>query len=228
MAVMLQKLLGTVVGQVFAGMAATAQAVTLGITTISFSASGSPNSISGGWNAPGITNADGTLIGGTIEYFTYELTSLTSPFGRPQSISLNSTFSPSTGGQIAYCFNTSVCLADTIVGDVGTVFDPSSTGLWLDQWEFLIALVQGYIPYKTSGVTNISYSSGSSDSINTSGTILVTAYGVAPVLPPAAIPPSRLIPTVGITPVCHGPCRDGPVRVAAETEGIGIGVSSPT
>ena len=124
MAVMLPRLMGVVVGLAVAGMATAANAVTLGMTTISFSASGSPNGIGGGWNAPGMTNSEGTLIEGTIEYFTYELTSLTSPFGRPQSISLESIFSPSTGGDINYCFNTSACLADTIVGAIGTVASP--------------------------------------------------------------------------------------------------------
>ena len=161
-----------------------AHSATLGTSDIIFNASGSPNSIGGSWNASTLTIADEA----TIEFFTVELTSLVSPFGPVSSIAFRGSVIPSQVRTIAFCLNVISCVANSVVGEIGTVADPSSTGFRLNEWEFLMRLVAGSGLNVGSGNVTVSYRSGG-DNTSMMGTVLVTAHGVlSPVPLPTALP----------------------------------------
>lgn len=147
--------------------------VVLDDTNISFSASGSPNTISGSWGANPLTIANGT----TIDYFTVEFTEINSDFGRPESIAFDS-YIPGNARDLAFC-SRGWCVTDTTVGNIGTV-DRNSNSLFA--WDFLNRLVTGNNPIITGGSSTVAYSRGGS-SASITGNVLVKAYGNVNVVP---------------------------------------------
>jgi len=155
-----------------------AATVVLDDTVIEFSASGSPNTITGTWS----TSALILPAGATIEHFTVEITTLSS--ASDLGISLSSfgltAFIPGNSSRIVFCGTG--CVADAVVGDVG--FIDSGTSV-LFAWAFMNRLVSGADSHLSSGQTSVSYSSGGGFA-TASGEVLVTMYG-APIPIPAAI-----------------------------------------
>lgn len=166
---------------------AQAASVLLDTTIINFSASGSPNTISGSWGASPLIVDEGA----TIDYFTVEVTEMVSGFGRPQSISFDS-YIPGNARSLSFCFNTSTCVADTIVGDVGAIYS-GSTVLWA--WDFMNRLIAGNSPQITSGNSTVAYSSGGGTA-SIQGQVLVQVYGEATVVP---LPPAVYLFGAGLT-----------------------------
>jgi hypothetical protein len=172
---------------------AQAATVLLDTTTINFSASGSPNTIAGSWSANPLTIA----AGATIDYFSVELTNIVSSFGGPQSISFDS-YIPSNTRSLSFCSNTTSCVADTIVGDVGVIDNSGSTVF--GTWDFMNRLVQGNNPQINSGSSTVAYSSGGGTA-SISGQVLVHVYGEAAVVPipsPAYLLGTGLVALVGV------------------------------
>ena len=132
-------------------------------TTINFAASGSPNSIGGGWSSGNITVGDSQ----NIEFFTVEIIDLFSSFGPISSISIEG-----GGSSIAFCNNPVSCISGASTNNLVTV-DSSATES-SDPWDFLLSLAG--IPIQINrGQTHISYSSGGG-SASASGSILVQAF----------------------------------------------------
>lgn len=158
---------------------AKAATVLLDTTTISFNASGSPNTIAGSWNAPALAIPSGASIG----YFTVEISELLSDFGQPQSISFDSLI-PGDARSLSFCINTSSCVAEASVGDIA-VIDVSSPVLWA--WDFMNRLVQGNNPQINSGNSTVAFSSGGGTA-NVTGNVAVAVYGDLALVPlPSAI-----------------------------------------
>jgi|APEBP8051073058_1049385.scaffolds.fasta_scaffold10579_2 hypothetical protein len=172
-----------------------AATVLLDNTIISFSASGSPNTIAGWWSSSPLIIGEGEAI----DYFTIELTEIISDFGRPVGISFVS-YIPGNARSLSFCFNTSSCVADTIVGDMA-VIGSGSTVLWA--WDFLNRLVDENSPQINSGNSIVAYSSGGGTA-NISGQVLVQVYGEAaavavPIPPTVYLFGAGLVALMGMT-----------------------------
>lgn len=107
--------------------------VILDTTIINFSASGSPNTISGSWDTSPLIVSDGAMI----DYFTVELTEMNSDFGKPESISFGS-YLPGNSRSINFSWNTYTSVADTVIGDIGVINSGSTI---LHAWDFMNRLV---------------------------------------------------------------------------------------
>ena len=172
-------LLGIWLGCMF-NTTVSASTVLLDTTTISFSASGTPNSIAGSWGSDALV----VPTGATIDYFTVEITELVSDFGTPSSIAIEGGITPSVA-RIAFCSNPISCVAGVNVGDGATIniSSPQSGS----PWEFMNRLVQGNSPQINSGNTGVVYNSGGV-SASIAGEVLVNVYGEAAVIPiPASV-----------------------------------------
>jgi len=137
--------------------------VVLDSTTINFSASGSPNTIVGGWGASPLIIPYGT----TINYYSFELNSFqaTNGWGLSQTIQLGNT----TGQRFDLCNNSSVCPAPPQLGTVFTVTDGVGRA-------FLDSLVEGSSTQSNGGVAGLWWSSGGYQ-MSASGSILINAFG---------------------------------------------------
>ncbi|HUV23098.1 MAG TPA: VPLPA-CTERM sorting domain-containing protein [Gammaproteobacteria bacterium] len=149
-------------------------------TTISFNASGSPNTIAGTWGSGSI------IVGASqnIEYFTVEIIDLLSDYGSPSSIAIESGVNHN---RIAFCSNSISCISGASTNNLVTV--NSSATQSASPWQFLLSLVEGSASQVTSGQTSISYNSGGGTAI-ANGSILVRTYDFtipSPVPVPAAI-----------------------------------------
>lgn len=150
-----------------------ADPVLLASTTLNFWASGNPNSISGSWTAQPLYVPGGA----TVESYSFQLSSLDSPWGQPTSITFVS-YTPGNSNSLDLCSFPQSCVADAVVDDPGVITPASSVG----GWGFLSRLVAGNEPPNTTHSTIISYNSGGPQGI-ASGSLLVQAYGTPAMVP---------------------------------------------
>ena len=171
-----------------------AATVLLDTTTINFSASGTPNSISGNWGANALVISDGS----TIDYFTVEMTDYTPTSRQPLGIGFNMlpTNVPATMG---ICWNTEACATNTFIGDIGIVDSNSPTLALSYAWNFLNRLVEGHQYQTNSGQVSVGYSSGG-DYASITGLVIVNVYGetVVPTPPALWLFSSGLIGLIGL------------------------------
>jgi hypothetical protein len=158
-----------------------AQAATqLGSSTISFFASGSPNGIAGTWSAPALD----IQAGDTVEYFSLEILDVQSSFGVPIGIDFSSYF-PGDSRSLGFgilCPNGISCVGQPTVGsisivNVGTTNQPFAL-------DFLFRLDPDNSQYTKSGQTIVNFSSGGYYA-TASGSVRVTAFGIAQAIPEA-------------------------------------------
>lgn len=194
---LLLKLTAGLLGASLCG-AALANPVLLDSTTINFWASGNPNSISGSWTASPLSIADGA----SIEYFSFQLSAIDSPWGKPASITFVS-YVPGNSNSLDLCSFAQNCATDTVVGDVGTLAPGSLTS----GWSFLSRLVAGNEPADTIHTTIISYNGGGAQGV-ASGSLLVQAYGTAPAMIPEPSTWGMLIAGLGLVGVAARRRRD--------------------
>lgn len=161
----------------------TAEPVLLDTSILSFSASGSPNTIAGGWGGQSLQvwSLD------AIRHFTIELDDLASSFGAPSSIGINNAIGGIHGGGLALCADPVNCVGD-IALDVSYAIN-STQG---SPWRFMVSLVDGYYggPGVTSGNGIVTYGSGGLQATATAR-FTVSVFGDAPLTPvpePGSLP----------------------------------------
>lgn len=159
-----------------------AAVVELGSTTMIFSASGHPNTISGAWNSAPLN----MVAGSSVHYYQIQLTELTysssNNLGRPEAITFYSYPYPNGGANgLSLCWNALSCPADTVVGDIGIVGGNNPYG---SAWVFLSMLADGHTanPQQFTDLYVSFYNGGGTGTA--SGQVLVQAFGIAPVPEP--------------------------------------------
>jgi hypothetical protein len=177
----IKKILQQVACMATAFLLSTANASTfLASTDLTFSASGSPNTISGTWFAQSLDVKPDEIV----EYFKIEVLANSSTFGNIAALSFTSYF-PSDSQSIS--FGGGCPLGYSCVGspDVGSVS-------FLDVWsgnqagarDFLFRLIDNDPRYRytSGGPMNVDFYQGGT-SATASGLVRVSAYGVASAVP---------------------------------------------
>lgn len=158
-----------------------AQAATqLASSTISFLASGSPNSIAGMWSAPALDIQSGD----SLEYFSLEILDVQSSFGTPIGLSFVSYF---LGDSRSLDFGQGCPVGISCVGlptvglismvNVNTTNQPFAL-------DFLFRLDPDNSRYTQSGAAYVGFTSGGSYATAT-GLIRVAAFGITQAIPEA-------------------------------------------
>jgi hypothetical protein len=166
-----------------ASAAVTAEPVLLDTSTLSFSASGSPNTIAGTWGGQSLQvwSLD------AIRHFTIELDDLTSSFGAPGVIGINNALSGIQAGGLALCADPVNCVGGIALDLPYEIH--SSQG---SPWRFMVSLVEGY--YGGAGVTSGNGSAiygGGGPRTTASARFTVSVFGDAPPVPspePGSLP----------------------------------------
>lgn len=157
---------------------ALADPVPLSSTVISFSASGSPNTIAGSWYADGLN----ILTGAQVQHFVVEVLAVASPFGIPNSLTFTN-FVPSDSRSIAFglaCPLGIACVGSPLVGSISMI----SVGT-VDQWmalDFLLRLDLTHPHFSSSGSSTVGFANGGGQT-SAQGSIRVTAWGTAMSVP---------------------------------------------
>ena len=158
--------------------AANAAADLLGSTRITFSASGSPNTIAGSW----LTNGIEITSFSNIQYYTVTVLSFDSPFGQAIGLVFTNDF---PGSQTGLSLGSSCPAGISCIGtpEVGSV---SIVDVELTQQpqarDFLARLGINSPLHRTSGPALVSFSSGGAPTI-ANGELLVSAYGQMQAVP---------------------------------------------
>lgn len=157
------------------GLAATQ----LGSSDITFGAHGSPGSMAGTWSAPALD----IEVGDTVQYFSLEIIDVQSPFGSPISLSFVSYF-PEDSRALEFgvpCPIGISCVGQPSVGSVSIVnVDTSAQSFAID---FLFRLDPDASRYTSSGPMIVGFSGGGSNEIVATGSVRVTAFGIAQAIP---------------------------------------------
>lgn len=145
-------------------------------TVISFSASGSPNTIAGSWQS-GSLNAG---ISSAVDSFLVEFLGTQSTFGAPQSVTFVSSFAGNSVG-LHFCSPVSVaCVTDPTSGSALMVTQDNAP---VDgAWTFLSRLLRQSPELTLAGNSGVSFSSGGGFA-TIDGQVRVTAYGEAVPVP---------------------------------------------
>lgn len=174
-------LFNTILMGIFCAALQPAQAATqLGTSTITFFASGSPNSIAGTWSAPALDIQAGDFL----EYFSLEVLEVQSTFGVPIGISFSSYF-PGDSRSLDFGQGCPVgisCIGEPTVGSISIV-NPSTTNQPF-ALDFLYRLDPANARYTSSGAVYVSFSSGGAYA-TASGLVRVTAFGMTQAVPEA-------------------------------------------
>jgi len=153
-------------------------AVLLTSTDITFSASGTPNSIAGTWSAPSLD----LQANQPVEYFSLEILEVQSSFGVPVSLTFVSYF-PGDSRSLEFGQGCPVgisCVGLPTVGAISAV-DVDTTNQPFAR-DFLFRLDPDDSKYTSGGASYVSYSGGGSYA-TASGTVRVNAFGTAAPIP---------------------------------------------
>lgn len=146
--------------------------VPLASTVLRYTATGSPNTISGTWSA-GALDVDDAAEG---LYFELEVLSFTSGFGPAASLGFDM-YSPGNSRSLALgalCPVGVSCVGSTTIGAISVV-DVLTSPQWMAR-DFLLRLDPDSALYATSGAATVSFNSGGPFA-EASGDIRITAFG---------------------------------------------------
>jgi len=161
----------------------------LAATTLTFTASGSPNTLSGTWTAPALD----IQINQSVTYFGLEILSVTSAFGVPDSFTFTSSF-PFDSRGIAFGLLCPVgiqCVGLPGTGSVSIV-NVATTSQWM-ALDFLFRLDPDNPRYTASGPAIVTFGAGGPFA-TAEGAIRITAYGTSAPIPE---PSSSLLLALG-------------------------------
>lgn len=157
-------------------------AAELGSSTLSFSASGSPNWIGGSWSA----NALDLSEGDTVDYWRIEVVAVSSPFGAPNYLEFGTRGGVPVSFFLASCSIDTACVGLPVVGAVSIV---TSDQLERDGFKAFVRRLDPDDPLHTLvGEVTVGFQAGG-DPTTASGMLKVSAFGIAAPVPE----PSRAV-----------------------------------
>lgn len=157
-------------------------ATELGTSTVSFTASGSPNWINGSWTATALDVSNGAVV----EYWSLEVLAVSSPFGNPNYLEFATKGPSAVSFFLASCSVNTPCVGAPNVGAVSTV---TADQLERDGFKAFVARLDPNDPLHTLiGEVVVGFPAGG-DPTTASGMLKVSAFGIAAPVPE----PSRAV-----------------------------------
>ncbi len=151
-------------------------ATELASSTLSFTASGSPNWIAGSWSATPLDLSEGDLV----EYWHVEVLALSSPFGTPNYLQFATRGTAPVSFFLASCSINTACVGSPTVGAVSMVTADQSGR---DGFKAFVQRLDPEDPLHTLiGEVTVGFPTGG-DPTTATGMLKVSAFGIASPVP---------------------------------------------